>query len=60
MKKLYSLREVWETLGIKIRTLRDWICKGKLEAVKLPDRHWYITEKQYIVLKERNGDADKD
>lgn len=59
MQRLYSLRDVWETLGIKMRTLRDWVRRGKLHAIKMPDRHWYITEKQYVVLKERTGDADK-
>lgn len=60
MEKMYSLREIWETLGIKMRVLRDWVKRGKLPAVKMQNRKWYVTEEQYIRLKEQKGHADKD
>lgn len=36
----YSLREAAPLLGIKVRTLREWIKKGKIKAVKA-NNDWY-------------------
>lgn len=60
MEQMHTLREIWETLGIKVRTLRHWIGTGRLPAIKLSDNHWYVPHREYIVLKERKEHVDKD
>ena len=32
MEKQYDLKDTADILGVKIRTLRDWIKKGKITA----------------------------
>lgn len=44
MEKAYSIIETAKILGIKARTVREWIYKGKLKAYKLNGR-WLIFEK---------------
>ena len=43
----YSIKETAEVLGIKVRTVREWIKKGKIKAAKNDYRHsnqWFISE----------------
>ena len=51
--KFYSLRLTAELLGIKVRTLRDWIVKGKIEAIKYPNsRMWFIPAREINRIKK--------
>jgi excisionase family DNA binding protein len=36
-----TIREVADALGLKVRTIREWIRKGKIRAGKIGG-HWYI------------------
>lgn len=44
IEKEYSIIEAAKILGIKARTVREWIYKGKLKAYK-PNGKWLIFEK---------------
>ena len=47
MEKRYSLREAAPLLGIKVRTLREWIRLGKIQAIKYEvSNRWYITQSE--------------
>lgn len=42
---MYSVREAARRLGVTIRTVRDWISKGKIIAVKDKNGwNWLISE----------------
>lgn len=52
-EKFYNLRKTSELLGIKVRTLRDWIVKGKIVAIKYPNgRKWFVSENEIERLKK--------
>lgn len=53
-----TIRQVAIALGLKVRTIREWIKTGRLEATKLSDGHWYIDE-ALIETKEVKERADK-
>ena len=36
-----TIREAAEILGLKVRTIREWIKKGKIEAGKIGNK-WFI------------------
>lgn len=36
-----TIREAAEALGLKVRTIREWIRKGKIEAGKIGSK-WFI------------------
>ena len=43
--KMYSLREVAEKCGVKVRTVREWIKLGKIHAQKSGnDWYWLVPE----------------
>lgn len=45
--KHYTVRQTSELLGIKVRTVRDWISKGKIRAVKYDgSNRWFISHKE--------------
>ena len=47
MDNMYSVRQTSNLLGIKVRTVREWIRNGKLKAVKYETgNHWYIPESE--------------
>lgn len=47
MDKMYNLREVSALLGIKVRTVRQWVYDGKLNAIKYQDsRRWFVSESE--------------
>ena len=57
MEKNYSLRQASEVLGIRVRTVREWIRQGKLKAQKYPiSNRWFITEDE---IKRVTGNADE-
>ena len=47
MEKGYNLNEVAELLGIKVRTVRQWIKDGKINANKIAGtRRWVVRESE--------------
>lgn len=57
MEKGYNILEVAELLGIKARTVRDWIKRGKIHAQKLSgSRRWVILESEIRRLRNENTD----
>lgn len=54
--KNYNIRQTSNLLGIKVRTVREWIRQGKLKAQKYPvSNRWFITEDE---IKRITGHAD--
>jgi predicted site-specific integrase-resolvase len=54
VEKFYSIRQTSELLGIKVRTVREWIRKGKLKAQKYDvSNRWFIAEGE--IQRLRNG-----
>lgn len=50
----YNLRQTSNLLGIKVRTVREWIRNGKLSAQKDPfNKRWFVTEEEISRIKER-------
>ena len=44
---MYSIKQVSELLGIKVRTVREWIKTGKLKAKKYPcSNRWFIPKEE--------------
>ena len=54
---MLTIRQVAKLLGIKVRTIREWIKKGKIKAVK-NGNEWYIP-KEEIYRKEVRENAIK-
>ena len=60
MEKYYTIRQAAPLLGIKTRTVRDWIAKGKLNATKFKGaKMWTISENEIIRIQGVSGN-DKD
>lgn len=58
MEKGYNLREVANLLGMKVRTIRQWVHDGKLSAKKIPgSRRWIVMESEIRRL-QNSGDKD--
>lgn len=52
-EKNYNIVKTAELLGIKVRTVRQWIRDGKLKAVKYDvSNRWFIPESEIRRLKE--------
>ncbi len=52
-EKYYNITNTAETLGMKIRTVRQWIRDGKLKAIKYPQStRWYIPESEIERIKK--------
>lgn len=57
MEKHYSIRQASNLLGIKVRTVREWIRNGKLSAVKYGvSNRWFISEEE---IKRVTGNGDE-
>lgn len=53
----YNLNEVAELLGLKVRTVRQWVKDGKVKATKIADsRRWIVTESE--IRRLQNGDKN--
>ena len=53
-EKNYNIVRTAELLGIKVRTVRQWIRDGKLKAVKYDvSNRWFIPESE--IERLRNG-----
>ena len=47
MEKGYNLNEVASLLGLKVRTVRQWIKDGKIKAHKIPNSsRWIVLESE--------------
>lgn len=54
-EKNYNIVKTAELLGIKVRTVRQWIRGGKLKAVKYDvSNRWFIPESEITRLKNGN------
>lgn len=50
-----SIVEAARAIGIKPRTVREWIRRGKIGAIKV-NRKWAIPEEEVSrIIKERRG-----
>lgn len=55
MEKGYSLREAADLLGMKVRTIRQWVHDGKIRAVKITgSRRWIVMESEIRRLQSGN------
>ena len=54
--KTYTAQEVADMLKVHINTIRSWIKSGKLNAMKLSDRLYRVSEEELneFLLKENN------
>jgi len=47
MNRYYNIRQTSDLLGIKVRTVREWIKNGKLKAKKYDvSNRWFIPESE--------------
>lgn len=47
LEKRYNIREAADILGIKVRTVREWIKLKKIHAEKYEcSNRWFITESE--------------
>lgn len=52
MERMYTTVEACTILGIKVRTMRDWISKGKIKAQKYGvSNRWFIAESEIERIK---------
>lgn len=52
MEKHYNLREASKLLGVKVRTLREWIKQGYLKAKKYDGkRMWFVSQSEIDRIK---------
>lgn len=60
MERWYTLNDTAKLLGIKVRTVRQWIRDGKLNAAKYPNsRFWYVTSTEIQRIRgEARGNKD--
>ena len=49
----YTIIEAAPMLGIKVRTVREWIRMGKIQARKGAKGKWYISEEE--INGHKNG-----
>ena len=61
MERMYNIVQASQLLGIKVRTVRDWISKGKLHAQKYEcSNRWYIPESEINRVRSTMRSIDKD
>jgi len=56
MEERYTIRQACNFFGIKVRTMREWIRRGKIEAKKDSNGQWYITAEE---IARMTNHADK-
>jgi len=52
MSKMLTLREVSESLDLHINTIRSYVKRGKLRAVKF-GRVWRVSEKEVVRVRRQ-------
>lgn len=46
-QEFYNLDEVAKVLGVKVRTAREWVIRGKIKGQKLQSSNrWFVTAKE--------------
>lgn len=61
MQKHYTIKDSSKLLGIKVRTVREWIKTGKLKAVKYPNCNmWFIPQDEIIRITGGDINANED
>jgi excisionase family DNA binding protein len=55
--KLYSVKDLKESLGVNERTVREWFRKGRLKGVKI-GTEWHVTEENLGKFLNAEGVAD--
>lgn len=59
MEKHYSLIETAEILGVKVRTLREWLKTGYLTAHKHDNKpKWYVSQSEIERLQNKMKEND--
>lgn len=54
MERCYNLNQVADLLGIKVRTVREWVKNGKIRANKLAgSTRWAVSESE--IARLQNG-----
>ena len=54
MEKYYNLNETAEILGVKVRTLREWLKDGSLKAHKYEGKKkWYVPQSEVERLQSK-------
>lgn len=53
MENEYGIRAAAKLIGIKARTVRDWIYKGKIRAYKNKSNKWLITQSEIEKIREK-------
>jgi len=56
----YNIRDTAQLCGVKVRTVRDWIRRGKIRAEKQENGwYWHIPSSEISRIKEgRHEDKD--
>lgn len=58
VEKMYNIRQASNLLGIKVRTVREWIRNGKLKAGKYDvSNRWFIPASE---IERLTGHGNKD
>ncbi len=58
MEKGFNLNEVANMLGMKVRTMRQWVHDGKIKATKIPGtKRWIVMESEVRRL-QNNANED--
>jgi len=55
--KLYSVKDLKESLGVNERTVREWFKKGRIKGVKI-GTEWHVTEENLGKFLNAEGVAD--
>jgi len=55
--KLYSVKDLNESLGVNERTVREWFKKGRIKGVKI-GTEWHVTEENLGKFLNAEGVAD--
>lgn len=59
MERGYNLIQTAELLGIKVRTVREWVHSGKIHAGKIEgSRRWIVMESEIRRLQGTAGDVN--
>lgn len=59
-RKFYNLDDVAQVLGLKVRTVRAWVVKGKIKGHKLASSNrWYVSSEELNrIIDEAMRDDD--
>lgn len=60
LERGYTLKEVADCMGLKVRTIRQWVHDGKIRAVK-PDgaKQWVVGESEVRRLTGENANENR-